>query len=123
MITKFPKLSHTELKPWFDQKELVAECVLQTRKDLAGYGINLHFSGDPMNAYQELFEQLQPQIESFLSRGSTWMEILYRVDVSELKVREAAEQNEVFSASLTRLILWRELQKVVTRFLISRQPS
>jgi hypothetical protein len=45
---------------------------------------------------------------------------LYRVDVDESKVKQIAELNEPFSASLTRLILWRELQKVVTRFLLKK---
>jgi len=48
------------------------------------------------------------------------MEILYRVDVDEAKVKIISQENEPYSASITRLILWRELQKVVTRFLLSK---
>ncbi len=116
-----PKLNESDLKPWFDKVEMIHDCVAQVQKDLGNYGIQLTFSGNVLTAYQELFQQLEPQLNQLIKRGSSLMEILYRVDVDESKVKQVAELNEPFSASLTRLILWRELQKVVTRFLLSRE--
>ncbi|MBK6331061.1 MAG: hypothetical protein IPF62_11295, partial [Bacteroidetes bacterium] len=46
-----------------------------------------------------------------LNTNTILMEILYRVDVSEETVKKASEGDEDFSELLTRLILWRELQK------------
>jgi len=114
------KLTEIDLKPWFDKPKLILDCAAQTQKDLAQYGIEFSFSGNVETIYEELFSQIQPQIEALLKKGISLMEILYRVDVDEAKVKTISRDNELLSASITRLILWRELQKVVTRFLLSQ---
>ena len=119
-MESIPKLTETDLKPWFDKPQLILDCAAQTQKDLAQYGIEFNFSGNAETIYEELFSQIQPQIESLLNKGTLLMEILYRVDVDEAKVKIISRENESYSASITRLILWRELQKVVTRFLLSK---
>lgn len=121
MQTNIPSLSQEALLPWFYKVGLVHECVAQVQKDLGSYGIQLRYSGVAANAYDELFAQLQPQISTLLHSSTQLMEILYRVDVSEIQVQKAGASNEDISFTLTRLILWRELQKVVTRFLL--QPD
>lgn len=119
-MSPLPTLTQDEIMPWFLKYELINDCVLQVQKDLNSYGITLSYSGNPNDAYQELFLQLQPQIEKLLTSNSSLTEILYRVDVKESDVKKAQVSDEHFSASLTRLILWRELQKVVTRFLLKK---
>ena len=119
-MESIPKLSEIDLKPWFDKPKLILDCAAQTQKDLAQYGIEFSFSGNVETIYEELFSQIQPQIEALLKKGISLMEILYRVDVDEAKVKTISRDNELLSASITRLILWRELQKVVTRFLLSQ---
>jgi len=119
-MESIPKLTEIDLKPWFDKPKLILDCAAQTQKDLAQYGIEFSFSGNVETIYEELFSQIQPQIEALLKKGISLMEILYRVDVDEAKVKTISRDNELFSASITRLILWRELQKVVTRFLLSQ---
>ena len=117
-MQNIPKLSANDLKPWLDKPQLIKECAAQTQKDLGLYGIEISFSGNAETAYEELFSQIEPLIKSLLKKGSSLMEILYRVDVEESKLKEISEPNETISQSITRLILWRELQKVVTRFLL-----
>jgi|694.fasta_scaffold52440_4 hypothetical protein len=119
-MESIPKLTEIDLKPWFDKPKLILDCAAQTQKDLAQYGIEFSFSGNVETIYEELFSQIQPQIEALLKKGISLMEILYRVDVDEAKVKTISRDNELLSASITRLILWRELQKVVTRFLLSQ---
>jgi hypothetical protein len=119
-MENIPKLTEIDLKPWFDKPKLILDCAAQTQKDLAQYGIEFSFSGNVETIYEELFSQIQPQIEALLKKGISLMEILYRVDVDEAKVKTISRDNELLSASITRLILWRELQKVVTRFLLSQ---
>jgi hypothetical protein len=113
-----PTLSNTDLKPWFNKEELIRDCVAQIQKDLSAYAIDITFSGNIQSAYQELFEQLQPKIDRMLQTNTSISDILYKVDVDEKKLKEVALSEEAFSHSLTRLIIWRELQKVVTRFLL-----
>ncbi len=119
-MENLPKLTETDLKPWFDKPQLILDCAAQTQKDLGQYGIEFAFSGNAETVYEELFAQIQPQIETILKKGTSLMEILYRVDVDEAKVKIISHENEPYSASITRLILWRELQKVVTRFLLRK---
>lgn len=113
-----PTLTHDALKPWFDKPALINDCVAQVQKDLGSYGIEIRYSGNHLNAYEELFLQLQPQLEKLLHSGTKLIAILYRVDINEKEVRKAADNQEDMSHALARLILWRELQKVVTRFLL-----
>jgi hypothetical protein len=98
---------------------MVLACVKQVQKDLGMFGIELHFSGQVMYAYDELFSQLQPELERLIFHHSNLPQILYRVDVSEEQVKKIMLEDEPYSYALTRLILWRELQKVVTRYLMS----
>lgn len=117
-MNNLPILSFSDLKPWFNKPQIIKDCAAQTQKDLGLYGIQISFSGNAETAYSELFSQIEPHINSLLKKGSSLMEILYRVDVAEEKLKEISEPNETLSESITRLILWRELQKVVTRFLL-----
>jgi len=122
-MTNLPALQAEQLKPWFDREDMVHACVAQTQKDLHPYGIQLHYSGLASTAYAELFSQLQPQLDRLLQQQTGIREILYRVDVSEKALHDCMQPHELLSASLSRLILWRELQKVVTRFLLSSEDE
>ena len=116
-MTKLPSLTEPDLSPWFDRSEIIHACVAQLDKDLAPYGIQVLFSGNIQNAYQELFDQLEPQISGL--KPTQMQSILYRVDVSEAKVSTFLQSGEAYGKTMTRLILWREFQKVVIRHLIS----
>ena len=114
-----PQLHAASILPWFNKAELIDACVLQVQKDLGAYGIALHYSGNSASAYQELFDQLKPQITALLSSGTKLKAMLYRVDLPESQLRDTLAKELDMSAAISRLILWRELQKVVTRFLLS----
>lgn len=117
---QIPKLQHQDLKPWLDRLDMIKACAEQTIKDLSMYGISIEFSGNPKFAYQELYDQIMPAIKSRIDKGQGISEILYRVDVDERLMEQFLETNQDLAAATTQLILWRELQKVVTRFLLSK---
>lgn len=119
VLMQIPKLNHQDLKPWLDRLEMIKACAEQTIKDLSMYGIHIDFTGNPLTAFEELFDQIKPAIEHRIDRGQTISEILYRVDVNEDTVKHFLESDHDIASALTILILYRELQKVVTRFLIS----
>ncbi|MEY3982591.1 MAG: hypothetical protein RL160_148 [Bacteroidota bacterium] len=119
MSVNLPRLCEQDLKPWFNKAEYIQACAEQVQKDFAMYGFDIDFSGTTATAYEELFAQLEPIVARETGRSSGKLqELLYRIDVSEQKVREAALADEPWSQSITRLILWRELQKVVIRKLM-----
>lgn len=120
-MEKLPALDPVQLRPWLNREAMVHACVAQVMKDLGPYGIQLTYSGQAATAYQELYSALQPQLYALLNSKATLREILYRVDVSESQMVSLREGNEETASTLTRLILWRELQKVVTKFLLSQE--
>jgi hypothetical protein len=115
-----PSLTYESIRPWFNKHELINDCVLQVKKDLFSYGIELSYSGNYENAYTELLAQLEPQIKILLKQNSVLTAILYRVDVDEDLFTKALDKSLDISKTITQLILWRELQKVVTRFLLKK---
>ena len=119
----YPTLTQKDLQPWLNKSEMIRACAEQTIKDLGMYGISLQFSGNPMLAYQELHQQIKPAIAERMRSGQGIQEILYRVDVSEKQVQEFLVSQNDLPEALTTLILWRELQKVVTRFLTSQSNA
>jgi hypothetical protein len=82
------------------------------------FGLEIKFSGNAYNAYEELFEQIEPHINQLInSNQQKFMSILYRIDVSDEQIKKAVNENssEAFSAIVSDLIIKRELQKVVIR--------
>ena len=86
------------------------------------FGVEIKFSGNAYEAYEELFEQIEPHIEKMISSNqSKFMGILYRIDVSELKLKQEMAKVEAhkYSEVVTRLVLQKELQKVIIRNIYS----
>ncbi len=82
------------------------------------FGIEIRFSGNAYNAYEELFDQIEPHIDQLIrSNQQKFMGILYRIDLSDEQLKKAVESNstEPFSTIVSDLIIKRELQKVVIR--------
>lgn len=82
------------------------------------FGIEIKFSGNAYNAYDELFEQIEPRINHLIKNNqSRFMGILYRIDINDEQLQMAVKQNksESFSEIITDVIIKRELQKIVIR--------
>ena len=82
------------------------------------FDLEVKFSGNAYNAYEELFDQIEPHIDHLISSNrSKFLGILYRIDLSDEQIKKAVQENvsESFSSILTDLIIKRELQKVVIR--------
>lgn len=106
------------LSPYFNKLEIIQETAAQIIKDFEMFGMDVKFSGNAYNAYEELFEQIEPHIRKMVDTNrQKFLGILYRIDVSDIQVKKAVESNssESFSEIMTDLIIKRELQKVVIR--------
>jgi hypothetical protein len=116
MSEKLPGLNEADLRPYLDRKEFLRDCALQLQKDCAMYGLQLRLPDEAEDTYASLFAQVLPWVEYQMAwAGERMSALLYRIDVSEAKVREAALESESWPEAVTRLMLWRELQKVVIR--------
>lgn len=111
-----PSLDEKDLSPYFNRPELIRQAAEQLKKDLAQAGVEITFSGNVFGAYDELFGQTEPVIRKFMEGArEKLMQLLYRIDISEKMLGEILANEKDAAARLTRLILFRELQKVVIR--------
>jgi hypothetical protein len=111
-----PDLS--DLSHYHQRIDLIKATALQIQKDLQLSDEKLSFSGKIETAYQELFQQLLPVIDRFLNlETERFFNLLYKVDLDEGKVRAllfGANHTEP-AAEITKLVIQRELLKVIIR--------
>ncbi len=108
----------TDLSQYFNRLDLIKDTADQIIKDFDMFGLEVKFSGNAYNAYEELFEQIEPHIDKLISSNrQKFLGILYRIDLSDEQIKKAVNENsfETFSAIVSDLIIKRELQKVVIR--------
>lgn len=106
------------ISKYINELDFIKATANQIIKDFDMFGLEIKFSGSKYDAYEELFDQIEPYIDELLSvNRSKFMSVLYRIDVSEYQLKKAVEENESesFSTIITDLIIKRELQKVVIR--------
>ena len=102
--------------------EIVRETATQVIKDFGMAGIEVHFSGNPITAYQELLEQTLPALTNLYKHNQgTFMALLYRIDVEEYKVKQLSvcHSGNDFFVHLSALVIEREFMKVMIRKLYS----
>ena len=111
-------MNPTGISQYFNHLGLIKATADQIIKDFEMSGVEIRFSGNSYNAYEELFDQIEPQVKKLISTNhSKFMGILYRVDLNDEQIKKAIRNNlsESFSEIITDLIIKRELQKVVIR--------
>lgn len=111
-------VNFTDLSQYFNRLDLIKDTANQIIKDFDMFGLEIKFSGNAFNAYEELFEQIEPHIDQLIhSNQQKFMSILYRIDLSDEQIKKAVNENssEPFSTIVSDLIIKRELQKVVIR--------
>ena len=111
-------MNFNDLSPYFNKLNLIKDTANQIIKDFEMFGVEVKFSGNTYNAYDELFDQIEPSIKALCdSNRQKFLGILYRIDLSDEQIKKAVSENasESFSAIITDLIIKRELQKVVIR--------
>ena len=107
-----------DITPYLNRLDILNETAQQVIKDFGMAGMKIEFSGNPQNAYEELFSQILPHIEKLQSENfQNFYNLMYRIDISEMQIKKAVEESndKSFSQVVTDLILKRELIKVVFR--------
>lgn len=118
MSSAFHQMNFTDLTPYFNKLDIIKDTAAQIIKDFEMFGMEVKFSGNAYNAYEELFDQIEPHIKKMVdSNRQKFLGILYRIDLSDEQIKKAVNSNstEPFSVIITDLIIKRELQKVVIR--------
>lgn len=112
-----PGLSKSDLENYRNESELIRLTAEQVIKDFALFGLNITFSGDTINAYNELFDQLDSILVELLNSDyRRLLSLLYHIDISEKELSQnLATHNYNHSAVITEMILERELKKVIIK--------
>lgn len=114
------------LDPYRFDHEVVRKTAERIIKDFKGWGVEISFKGNEEDAYRELMSQLTPVIAGFLKNNQQkFMQVLYKIDISEAKLKEAMIKNPSEKAEniISRLIIEREMQKVLTWMIYQKKIS
>lgn len=97
--------------------------VIQLRKDFECAGFALPDQIIIQQNYSELVEQISGQIK-LLSKSTGLQALLYRIDVSEQQIKQAASRfpDKSYEHLISELIIKRILQKVILKQHFSSKP-
>lgn len=113
-----PELNKQALQNACTREDLIRKTAAQIIKDFAEFGLEITFSGEVQNFYEELFNQMKPHIEKIMGEHYTmFLNFLYRIDITEKQVLHyQKEMNDAsYEDALTEVIIHRELKKVMIR--------
>jgi hypothetical protein len=112
----------TDIEKYRYDLEVIRMTAEQVKKDFAIQKMEITFSGNEMNAYEELKSQLIPHLSKMLSGNrSQLMQLLYRIDVPERDWKKVVmmDDENAQTVRLTEIILEREFMKALTRKMFS----
>ncbi|PKQ62727.1 hypothetical protein BZG02_10975 [Labilibaculum filiforme] len=121
-----PDLKNLSIEPYRNREEVIRQVAAQIEKDFDQFGLEVKFSGEIHNAYEELFNQLNEHIAYLLDRDyHRLVLLLYQIDVNEKQIiRTELDFPDVpKSELLTELIILRELKKVLIRNYFKENPD
>jgi hypothetical protein len=115
---ELPQVSNNNVSGFFTQAEIVQETAEQIMKDFGMFGVEITFSGDTTQAYNELHHQLIGQITLLHERNyELLLSVLYQVDITEREIaratRELPHYNQV--EIIAHQVIVRDLKKVLLR--------
>jgi hypothetical protein len=113
-----PQIRNDNVKSFLDRAEIVRETAEQIIKDFGMFGVEILFSGDVLNAYDELHRQLVEQILVLIQNNhDKLLSVLYQVDITEGEVAEAEHDLPHYNhvEIIAHQVIARELKKVLWR--------
>lgn len=115
---KLPQVRNDNVRNYLDRADIVRETAEQIMKDFGMFGVEITFSGDVANAYEELHNQLVTQISNLVQyNNDKLMSVLYQVDITEREIIRAQLDLPQYSHMeiLSHQVIVRELKKVLWR--------
>ncbi len=113
-----PQINNKNVESYLDQAEIVRETAEQIMKDFGMFGVEITFSGDTGNAYEELHRQLIDQITTLVNRNyDLLLSVLYQVDITDREIARAAADLPHYShiEVIAHQVIVRDLKKVLLR--------
>lgn len=113
-----PQVNNNNVSQLLNQAEIVQETAEQIMKDFGMFGVEITFSGNIGQAYDELHRQLVDQISLLLERNyDLLLSVLYQVDITDREIARAElelpDYNHV--EIVAHQVIVRDLKKVLLR--------
>jgi len=117
-MMNLPEVSNKNVSRFLNQEEIVRETAEQIMKDFGMFGVEITFSGNIGNAYNELHQQLIDQVSVLLKINyDLLLSVLYQVDITEREIAKAERELPGYNhiEVLAHQIIVRDLKKVLLR--------
>jgi hypothetical protein len=115
---KLPQIRNDNVTQFLDRAEIVHETARQIMKDFGMFGVEIAFSGDVENAYDELHGQLTIQISTLIQHNyDKLLAVLYQVDITDREIEKAEQDLPHYShiEIIAHQVIVRDLKKVLLR--------
>ena len=115
---EIPVVSNQNVAALLNRAEIVQQTAEQIMKDFGMFGVEITFSGNIDNAYQELHEQLIDQVSELVSRNyDLLLSVLYQVDITNRELYRAEQELPHYSQVeiIAHQVIVRDLKKVLLR--------
>ncbi|RXQ93038.1 hypothetical protein EO244_11250 [Ancylomarina salipaludis] len=121
-----PDYNQIKVSKYRDKVGIIKQVAAQIEKDFYQFGFEVRFSGNPDEAYDELFSQIIEHVAYMLSQDyHRLILLLYQIDLSEKEIlkNELKYPNVDKQQLLSELIIQRELKKVLIRNYFKENPD
>lgn len=118
---------NNNIEKFINDKNIVSQTAHQIIKDFGLFGLQITFTGNIPDAYNELHSQLTAHLDSLtLNTDERLFALLYHIDVDERFFKSETTfvvESESVNSYLADLIIKRELTKVVLRIHFSNPET
>lgn len=114
----FPQVNYNNISTHLNNEDIVLETAEQIMKDFGMFGVEITFSGNTEQAYNELHKQLISQITLLIERNyDLLLSVLYQVDITEREIAKAEKELPHYNniEIIAHQVIVRDLKKVLLR--------
>jgi hypothetical protein len=114
----FPQVSNNNVESLLNKAEIVRQTAEQIMKDFGMFGVEISFSGNVEQAYQELHQQLVEQISRLIETNyDLLLSVLYQVDITDREMAKAQAELPHYThiEVIAHQVIARDLKKVLLR--------
>jgi len=115
-------MSELQIEQYFNNRRIIDATMRQLEKDFSLDEDSVQLKDYQGNLFEQLFEVVYPIINKLITNNyQQFLNTLYRIDVNEFKLKQEMAKVDAnqYSEVVTRLVLQKELQKVIIRNIYS----
>lgn len=115
---ELPQIRNDNVSQFLNRDDIVRDTASQIMKDFGMFGVEITFSGDVNNAYDELHGQLAEQITGLIQTNyDKLLSVLYQVDITDREISRAEQELPHYShiEIIAHQVIVRDLKKVLLR--------